>query len=114
MGEAVIRLLAWVWENWALGLPKLLVQGSELGRSEPRQVPWREYTTDLVLERSKTSGWDYHVGTTGMISVCQNPLQIVASSSPLPITVRFPVVEPHRVLHNPYGVGSEERLLQSP
>lgn len=45
------------WANLTLGEAKLLVWGSEMGRSALSQVPCSECTSDLVLQMSKASGW---------------------------------------------------------
>ena len=79
----VIQLLVWAYVNWALGLAKLLIWGSKLGKSAPHWVPRSECTPDLVLQMSKATGWDYYLGTAGMNLVCQDRVLVVASPSPL-------------------------------
>lgn len=91
--RAVIQLLTSVWANWALEPAELLVRGSESGRSAPHRGPRSECAPDWVVHMSKATGWDYHLGTAGMNSVCQypradccNPLPASPSQSDSPIS----------------------------
>lgn len=49
-GRGCDSALCWACANWALGLAKLLISGSESVSSAPRQVPLSESAPGLVLQ----------------------------------------------------------------
>lgn len=65
-----------------LGPAKLLVWGLKSGRSASHQVSWWECNTDFVLWVSRTTGWDYYLGTVGVNLVCQDPCAGCCKSRP--------------------------------
>lgn len=62
---------AWVWADPAPGLTKLLILEPRSSRPAPHWVPCSDYTTSLVLQMSKVTGWDYLV-SAGRNIVCQD------------------------------------------
>lgn len=73
-----IQLISWAWANRALAK---LIWGPKSGRSALYHVLWSECTPDLVLQMSKTTGWDYYLGTAGLNMGCQIRVLVVARLS---------------------------------
>lgn len=66
-------------------------------RPDPRQVPWSNWTTPLVLQKSKAAGWDYYWGSSGRNLVCQDlSASCYNCLYTYLLTIRFQVVEPLR------------------
>ena len=65
--------LSWVWASQALGPAKFFIWPCKPVRSANCQVPWPECIPSLVLQMSKTAGWDYYLSTAVVNAVCQDP-----------------------------------------
>lgn len=86
VGGVVTQLLAWAWANQALGMAKLLITVSESSRSSLCGVPWSEGTTNLILQMSKTTGWDFCLG----INPTKLRVLVASNLSPVLYHSQFP------------------------
>ena len=94
-------------ENWA----KFLSWGSRSGKSAPSQVPWSEYTPDLVLQTSKATSWDDYMALSAWTWWAKIPLLVFASPSPLLYSSQIPRDQILRSSYNPHGESRDFQKL---
>ena len=94
-------------ENWA----KLLSWESGSDKSAPSQVPWSEYTPDLVLQTSKATSWDDYMVLSAWTWLAKIPLLVSASPSPLLYSSQIPRDWILRSSCNPHGESRDSQKL---
>ena len=94
-------------ENWA----KLLSWESGSDKSAPSQVPWLEYTPDLVLQTSKVTSWDDYMVLSAWTWSAKIPLLVSASPSPLLYSSQIPRDWILRSSYNPHGESRDSQKL---
>lgn len=79
----------WVCDSTCVGMGKLSSTAGKaphlkiwIGQICTSQAPCLECAPNMILQRSKTSGWDYYLGAASMNSVCQH--LCVGCCQPLP------------------------------